>query len=217
MATFNCPRCHSLITVEALLFRINEKSWYNTYNLLYKAWIWYTEQKHIQFLYKCNNDKCNTLIIRECINSEDYVNREFPSMPANFDFSSYPHISKISWSFIKFYNESYQVEQLWYKDIAWPWYRKALEFLIKDYLIKTERAKEDKIKNMLIWQCIENYIDDQRISDSSKRASWLWNDQTHYYKKREDKDLKDLKDMIILLLHYIENDLYYNEITKEMV
>lgn len=38
-------------------------------------------------------------------------------------------------------------------------YRKALEFLVKDYAIFLNQEDEDKIKNASLSSCINNYID----------------------------------------------------------
>ncbi len=51
----------------------------------------------------------------------------------------------------------------------------------------------------------------EESSKSQPRAVWLGNDQTHYLRKWEDKDLADLKRLIQLTLHWIEMD----ELTKK--
>ena len=42
-------------------------------------------------------------------------------------------------------------------------------------------------------QVISRYIDDSNIKNVAKRAVWLGNDETHYIRKWEDKDLSFLK------------------------
>lgn len=46
------------------------------------------------------------------------------------------------------------------EQIAGVGYRKALEFLIKDYAISKNSEDEDKIKKMLLGKTIENYLND---------------------------------------------------------
>jgi hypothetical protein len=52
---------------------------------------------------------------------------------------------------------------------------------------------------------ISDHIDDHRIQDIAKRAAWVGNDETHYYRKWPDKDIKDLKILIGLTVRWIES------------
>ena len=82
-------------------------------------------------------------------------------------------------------------------------YRKALEFLIKDYLIATKSSDPNKIKSMALGTCIENYVTEGNVKAVAERAVWLGNDETHYERKWVGKDLADLKTMIDLVVHWI--------------
>lgn len=81
-------------------------------------------------------------------------------------------------------------------------YRKALEFLIKDYLTLLTPSDEDGIKKTALGNCI-NKIDNTSIKQLARRATWLGNDETHYIRKWEDKDITDLKNLIDLTCSYI--------------
>jgi hypothetical protein len=82
-------------------------------------------------------------------------------------------------------------------------YRKALEFLVKDYLkIKLPGSTID-IEKKLLGKCIDELIDNPNIKAMAKRAAWLGNDETHYTRKWEDKDISDLKKLIKLTVHWI--------------
>ena len=97
-----------------------------------------------------------------------------------------------------------------WKHIAGPGYRKALEFLVKDYLCHSIPDKADKIKQLQLGLCIETYVDHDKIKQMAKRAAWLGNDETHYVRKWEDKDLEDLKKTLELTVHWIAME----ELTK---
>lgn len=114
-------------------------------------------------------------------------------------------INNVSSSFGKIYNEAYAAEQMDLKEVCGVGYRKALEFLIKDYAIqgKDEQTVE-KIKKMLLAKCIDDYVDDAMVKAVAKRAVWLGNDETHYVRKWEDKDVQDLKGLIHLTILWIE-------------
>lgn len=87
-------------------------------------------------------------------------------------------------------------------------YRKSLEFLIKDYLISTlPEDQHEAIKNKFLNNCIRDNISNINIKTVASRAVWLGNDETHYTRKWEDKDINDLKSIIELTLHWIESEI----------
>ena len=64
---------------------------------------------------------------------------------------------------------------------------------------------------MLLAQCITNYIDDKKIQKLAKVSIWLGNDETHYIKKFEDKDINDLKRFIDTTVYFILYNLNVDE------
>ena len=81
---------------------------------------------------------------------------------------------------------------------------KALEFLIKDYLIKKHPEDEAAIKAKPLGRCIDDDVEDPKTKAVAKRATWLGNDETHDQRLWIDKDLSDLKTLITLVLYWIE-------------
>lgn len=214
---FTCPICHS----------------YQNFTPLKFDWCMYDEEKNpcyllgvidkitydiklYEYLYKCENPKCNSFVIRICRNNQEAIDETIPKDYWYFDFSSYPFINKISPIFQSLFNQSFKAEQLWCKDIAWPWYRKAVEFLVKDYIIKTGKWKKEDVESRFVSKCIKNFINDDRIKKLSKWAFWFGNNKTHYYSEWNGDSLKELKDIIILLCHYIESDLYSCELLNKV-
>jgi len=118
--------------------------------------------------------------------------------PARFDEC----IKKISPKFCDIWNESFLAEQHGLKNICGAGYRKALEFLIKDYLISRSPQEETEIKNKKLDKCADEL--DEALKKRVKRAIWLGNDETHYMRKWEDKDLKDLTKLIESTLDWIK-------------
>ena len=80
-------------------------------------------------------------------------------------------------------------------------YRKALEFLIKDYIISKKPDKKEDVEKLMLGKCINEHIENQKLKDIAKRATWLGNDETHYVRKWQGKNITDLK----LLLSEINN------------
>lgn len=117
-------------------------------------------------------------------------------------------INDISPEFSKIYNQGLRGESAGLNEISGFGYRKALEFLIKDYLIfKTPKDKHEKItKHPSIVNCMKDFpkIIDENILGTGKRAFWLGNDHSHYYKKHDSMTIEDLKELVKLTIHWIE-------------
>jgi hypothetical protein len=51
----------------------------------------------------------------------------------------------------------------------------------------------------------------------AKRAAWLGNDEIHYVRKWEDRDINDLKILIELTCGWVRNNLLTEKYMAEMV
>jgi hypothetical protein len=128
-------------------------------------------------------------------------------------------IQKLSPDFCKIFNQAHIAETNDLDQIAGPGYRKALEFLVKDFLVgykyKDDEEKQTTIKKLLLGKCIANHVDEARIQQCAARAAWLGNDETHYMKKWEDKDIGHLKELIKMTAGWIDlvvqSDAYLEE------
>jgi len=69
---------------------------------------------------------------------------------------------------------------------------------------------------MLLAACIEKYVKSEQIKQIAKRAAWLGNDEIHYTRKWEGKDLVDLKRLITLTLHWIEIEKLTADVIDDM-
>ena len=130
------------------------------------------------------------------------------------DFSE--EIKKMSPQFCEIYNQAKEADERKLGKICGAGYRKALEFLIKDYLISLRKDERDVIAKKRLGDCINEYIPDARLKHCAKRAAWLGNDETHFIKKWEEKDLSDLKNLIGLTLHWLESEMLTEQIIGEM-
>ena len=113
-------------------------------------------------------------------------------------------IESISPEFIATYCEASEAEERKLYRIAGPGYRRALEFLIKDYLIRKLPTEEEKIRRTLLGPCIRDYVDEPTLKKIAERAAWLGNDEVHYARRWEGKTLSDLKRAIDLAVRWIE-------------
>ena len=137
------------------------------------------------------------------------------ALPEKRTFSNI--ISELSPNFCEIYNQAYIAEQTNLMQICGTGYRKSLEFLIKDYLISTlPEDQHEAIKNKFLNNCIRDNISNINIKTVASRAVWLGNDETHYTRKWEDKDINDLKSIIELTLHWIESEIRTQKLLEDM-
>lgn len=159
----------------------------------------------LEIIFQCANLQCRELFIAyyaimqgRGMTLQDLRPKE--PEPVTFDES----VRAISKDFCDIYEEAHKAEMFGLKQICGVGYRKALEFLIKDYLIKKRPDDAASIKAKLLGPCISEYVDDPRVKVVAERATWLGNDETHYERRWGDKDLNDLKRLIDLTSHWIE-------------
>ena len=195
----SCPFCHVLIRPIPLYgLQIDYYSPIEVFmacpnSACRKNFIAYYNARQHDYIYNGNTTKGN--IIEKVISKE---------------------VSTISRMFKIIYNQAYAAEQQELFEICGVGYRKALEFLIKDYAIGKEPSKRDEIEKKLLMPCIESYVDDSRIKAVAKRAVWLGNDETHYIRKWEGKNVEDLKRLIDLTIHWIEMERLTHDFESEM-
>lgn len=120
-------------------------------------------------------------------------------------------LTALSPQFVKIYNQASAAESSSLDEIAGIGYRKALEFLIKDFAISQNNDDTDKIKNMPLSKCINEYIDNTKIKQLAIKSAWLGNDETHYVRKFEDRDINDMKKFIDALVYFISMDLIVSD------
>lgn len=117
-------------------------------------------------------------------------------------------IQKYSKKFIKIYNQARQAELNGLDEICGLGYRKAFEFLVKDYVIqgKSGEEKREIRKEHFLGKIIDKHIPNDEVKKLAHRASWLGNDHAHYFKEWKRKTLEDLKKLIDLVVSWIELD-----------
>lgn len=64
-----------------------------------------------------------------------------------------------------------------------------------DILEDEKKQKKEKIKTTLLKGCIDQ-IQNESVRKTALKSAWLGNDETHYIRKYQDRDLFDLKKFI---------------------
>jgi len=118
-----------------------------------------------------------------------------------------PKLVEISPQFEKIYNQALAAENSGLDEIAGMGYRKALEFLIKDYLIYKKPEERATIEKMELGKCIANKVEQESLKTVASRCAWLGNDQTHYVKRFEEFDLEMLKKLVEACVYWIQMEL----------
>lgn len=139
------------------------------------------------------------------------------SLPWNrVERSFSPAIIEISPLFAQIYNQAKAADSLRLSDVAGPGFRKALEFLLKDYAIRLHPNDAAWIRSAQLAQVISRHFTDPSMTTVFSRAAWLGNDQTHYERRWIDRDIEDLKRLIDLAIHLIEIERLVTELPTAM-
>ncbi|MGH9718448.1 MAG: hypothetical protein ACRD4R_17195 [Candidatus Acidiferrales bacterium] len=172
----------------------------------------------LERLFQCPNRSCFHLFIGRYSDEGGVLRLNSCASSEQSEVEYSKIVSAISKDFCNIANEAHKAEKSGLLLVAGPGYRKALEFLIKDYLLKlyTGAEEREKIEQMQLGSCIANYVKNDRINQAAARAAWLGNDETHYVRKWEGKDLSDLKRLIQLTVLWIEMEQMTDEAIRDM-
>lgn len=140
-----------------------------------------------------NNSATNTVLVIS------------PPFTASVDFSD--GIRVLSPNFISIFTQAKQAEMYGLDELSGMGYRKAMEFLIKDYLISRNADNEPQILGKMLGKCINDYVDNYKIKECARRTVWLGNDETHYTRKWEDHGIEDLKELLSITTYWIDAEI----------
>lgn len=117
------------------------------------------------------------------------------------------NINEVSEEFVKIYKQAATAEAYNLMSICGVAYRKAAEFLIKDYVISKHPDQEDIIKKHPLGKIISEQLGDfPKVQTLARATTWIGNDETHYVRKHDDKDLNDLKAFLFAAATFIAAD-----------
>lgn len=176
----------------------------------------------IELLYRCPKHKCHHAFVayyRQNVQNRrldgDFKLRDTQPYQIENELKS-EEIANLSPSYVDIFRQSRAAEHYGLMMIAGCGYRKALEFLIKDYLISKRPEEKENIEKLLLGRCINEYVDDSKLNKCAKKAAWLGNDEVHYMRKWEDRDIQDLKILMQLTETWIESNLLTEKYEKNM-
>ncbi|MDP3662066.1 MAG: hypothetical protein U1D41_10125 [Nitrosomonas sp.] len=177
----------------------------------------------LEIAFKCTNQKCLSMFIGQYAKKQIHLGVPVgafyfkQSVPKNFLAPEiFPEVVEISASFKTIYEQACAAEEFGLNEIAGVGYRKALEFLIKDYCIHKKPEIEESIKSSLLGAVINNHVEEGNLKACALRAAWLGNDETHYIRKWENKDINDLKILINLSCVWVRSNVLTEKYLAEM-
>lgn len=177
-------------------------------------------------VYSCNNQGIASIYLCNSCNQffftisyrPDYYNETvflaltYPVLKESVKISS--SVEAISPNFVKIYNQAINAENNELDEICGMGYRKALEFLIKDFAIYKFPEKSEDIIKCTLSNCIKKYCTNDRIKTLATACAWIGNDECHYIRKHEDYSVESLKAFINATVTFIESELSFDAATQ---
>lgn len=190
-----CPMCKHAVKPQELFVT----SYKNEFEEWYVTALYLCKHCYETFvtLFKCSIQ--NTSTISKIFSTKPIYTEPNRFTQKHFDIK----IAELSPQFVKIYNQALAAESYNLDEIAGIGYRKAVEFLVKDFCIHQKPDEEDKIKSLLLAKCISNYIDNPQIQTLATRATWIGNDEAHYIRKQENRDISDMKNFIKAMVYFV--------------
>jgi Domain of unknown function (DUF4145) len=180
---------------------------------------WIRENERFQAVFQCVSHECRNVFIATyyrstATNGNWELSEVEPTRAAPITVPR--EVAQVSPQFVIIRQQVAAAEALRLDQLVGIGLRKALEFLIKDFAISEHNDKAEEIKKEFLGNCIEKYIQDAQVKQCAKRATWLGNDQVHYIKKWEAKDVNDLKTLVTLTVNWIQNHLATKQFVGDM-
>jgi len=206
-----CPQCHHAVHPKLLTSSLNGDH--------------FKRGTYLEIAYKCTHRNCQSIFIGQyertiSSGTAGQVHGTFHlvrAVPQKYQTPAiFPEVEEISPSFKNVYEQACAAESFQLNEIAGVGYRKALEFLIKDYCIHKNPQDEEEIKKSLLGVVISKFVEDTNLKVCAQRAAWLGNDETHYVRKWETKDIKDLKTLIELSCVWVRSCVLTEKYLAEM-
>jgi hypothetical protein len=158
----------------------------------------------MESVFQCTNLKCNSLIIGYYKRVNNHVPFELIKVsPVEIKEKNFnPEIKEVSPRFVHLYNQLFIAEEKKIDIILGIGYRKAFEFLLKDFLVYIDPKVKEKLVDASLIYCL-NKIDNKNISVISNKVPWLGNEEDLFTRQWTGKDINDLKKMIDVTSSYI--------------
>lgn len=181
------------------------------------------ERGSCQAIFRCTHQKCQEIFVATYQDSHRKTPAQLPIFelvgvaPWTVRQFEFPEtVQEVSPTFIEIYNQAVVAESQELSQLVGIGLRKSLEFLIKDFACQEHPEQEASIRGTQLGACIAQFVSDPNVKECAKRAAWLGNDETHYTRKWESRDVGDLKLLVKLTVNWIDNVLLTKKYIAEM-
>jgi len=177
-------------------------------------------EARLEIGFQCTRKACGRMFIGTYLPRSAGAQHFFAlssTAPKRAEQEEFPEtIKEISPTFVCIYNQAIAAEAQGYDQLTGIGLRKALEFLVKDFACKEYPDQSEEIKQKRLAKCIKDHIDDANVRRCAERAAWLGNDETHYIRKWQDKDINDLKTLLRLTVNWLDSVTLTRQYIEEM-
>lgn len=174
----------------------------------------------VEVVYRCPSNECGRIFIalyRKHSASIECVYGLVDLYPWETQDDGLPEEAcEVSPEFRAIYRQALKAEAHGLDRIVGMAFRKALEFLVKDYLASIDRESVDKFRGMTLGSCIQKFVDDPKIKIAAERANWLGTDETHWYRKWPDRSVEDLKALIQATAYWVSHNIALERVQVDM-
>lgn len=170
---------------------------------------------------KCSISECNKFHIQEFpfkkLDASIYTIAEVgPKIPYTYRVkleNTLPAVVNNTFpEFKDIYEQSLEAESQGLNKIAGVGFRKSIEFLIKEYVIHKDPDSSEEVKSKFLGKVInENLSEFPKIQTLAKAAVWIGNDETHFVRVHDDKDIQDMKEFLTAAALFISAELKVEE------
>lgn len=216
----SCPYCNQVVQTNIIAIHDTQRWTYDEVSESNVHTGYVTD-----ILYQCSDFECDRIFLIHYESDGSSFGKPFNSKIIGLSPISKPNlvlneeIDRISPLFYEIYKQAIQAEESGLTQICGMGYRKALEFLLKDYIIYLKNDEEfdkEKFLKKSLSNCVNQDVTNHRIKEMANRAVWIGNDETHYKRKWENKDVNDLKKIIEIVLHEMNMEIIYRGTLLDM-
>lgn len=151
-----------------------------------------TSEDKLHVVFACPNDECEHVFVAyyQRVGYDQELRAVLPRSPEEPDVPK--SVATISPRFVKVYTQAEAAHSYQLDEVAGGGYRKALEVLVKDFLIVRRIKDESTVIKMNLHDAIKA-LPSEVATNLAYFTKLLGNDETHFYPELSGKDIEDLR------------------------
>ena len=193
-----CPICHT-----SLNFKLIAAAYH------------YHRAPRVQVVFRCMKSACSELFIATYHKVSEGLfglKEVVPISPKPQQHSAV--IQGLSPMFQGIYAQAVAAESSGLRQLSGIGFYKALDFLIRDFLLSEHSEHDAQISASTLARCIENFIEDANIRSCAKVARCFSDRQSFHTMQWESKDIENIKLLIRLTVNWIESSVLTRQFAK---